>query len=139
MVAIAPASALAALAALAGIAASQNCTGNTAMCPGHVDGVSQTYLQCNSWSRQYQSASCPAGQVCYANPIAPTTVMCGLPGTGGVPSQGKCTGNTAKCASAGQTGLFYQCESWASQYVRASCPAGLKCYNNAANTGVYCQ
>ncbi|KAJ1859302.1 hypothetical protein GGH12_002307 [Coemansia sp. RSA 1822] len=137
MVAFAPA--LFALVALANIAVGQQCDGNVSMCPGNTDGVSQSYLQCNSWSHQYVSQNCPTGYVCYANPKKPTTVMCGLPGTGGVPDQGKCTGNTAKCVASGQTGAYYQCNRWSEQYQNANCPNGLKCYNNASNTGVFCQ
>ncbi|KAJ1736278.1 hypothetical protein LPJ61_000062 [Coemansia biformis] len=136
MVAFAPA--LVALAALASIAAGQQCTGNTSKCPNGIDGVSQTYLQCNSWTRQFQPASCPTGQVCFVNPTRPSTVMCGLPGTGTLPAQGKCTDNTAKCASPGTSGVFYQCESWAGLFVQTKCPAGLFCHNNASNTGVFC-
>ncbi|KAJ2764460.1 hypothetical protein IWQ56_004475 [Coemansia nantahalensis] len=129
---------LAALGALSSIAAAQQCSGHTAKCPGGTDGVSQTYLQCDSWSHQYVSTSCPAGQVCFANPTAPNTVMCAPPGSGTVPDQGRCTGNTAKCASAGTSGQYYQCESWAGLYVRASCPAGLRCFNGTTAGTVYC-
>ncbi|KAJ1648003.1 hypothetical protein LPJ64_000688 [Coemansia asiatica] len=126
---------LLAFAPIFAMANQQGCTGNTSMCPNSQDGVSSTYLQCNSWTQQYVTMSCPSGQVCYANPNSPGTVMCGLPNTGG---QGKCTGNTAKCTAPGQTGAYLQCENWSGQYVSASCPAGLKCYNNDSNTGVYC-
>ncbi|KAJ2001992.1 hypothetical protein GGI02_002998 [Coemansia sp. RSA 2322] len=129
-------SALLTLASVAAFASAQQCSGNGSMCPNNQDGVSNTYLQCNSWSHTYQNAYCPTGQVCYANPNSPGTTMCGLPGTGG---SGKCTGNTAKCVSAGQSGAYQQCENWSGQYVNANCPAGLNCYNNASNTGVYCQ
>ncbi|KAJ1965747.1 hypothetical protein GGI12_000539 [Dipsacomyces acuminosporus] len=125
-------------APLIALANGQACTGNGSMCPNNQDGVSPTYLQCNSWSGQYVSQSCPAGQVCYANPNVPGTAMCGAPGTGGTTPPGSCTGNTAKCVSPGQTGEYQQCQNWSGQYVKASCPAGLKCYNNASNTGVYC-
>ncbi|KAJ1806893.1 hypothetical protein LPJ56_000282 [Coemansia sp. RSA 2599] len=116
----------------------QQCTGNSAMCPNSQDGVSSTYLQCDSWSKQYVSVNCPGGQVCYANPSKPNTVMCGPPGSGGVPTAGTCTGNTAKCDKPGQTGDYFSCESWSGQYVKNACPAGLKCYNNSSNTGVQC-
>ncbi|KAJ1835737.1 hypothetical protein LPJ63_000870 [Coemansia sp. RSA 2711] len=125
-----------ALAAFSSIAVGQQCADNTSQCPGNQDGVSSTYLQCDSWTHKFVSQSCPAGQVCYANPNRPGTAMCGLPGTGG---SGKCTGNTAKCVSAGQTGAYLQCNQWSGQYQNASCPAGLKCHNNASNTGVFCQ
>ncbi|KAJ1848697.1 hypothetical protein LPJ70_000892 [Coemansia sp. RSA 2708] len=124
---------------MAALSSAQQCTGNASMCPGNQDGVSSTYLQCNSQSGQYVSQNCAAGQVCYANPNKPGTAMCGLPGTGGQPGQGKCTGNTAKCVAAGQSGAYYQCENWSGQYVNANCPSGLNCYNNAQGTGVYCQ
>ncbi|KAJ2782657.1 hypothetical protein H4R18_002135 [Coemansia javaensis] len=124
----------AAAAAIAAVASGQQCTGNTSKCPG-ADGVSPTYLQCNSWNGQYVSMNCPSGQVCYTNPNAPTTAMCGLPGTGG---QGQCTGNTAKCVSPGQSGDYLQCENWSGKYVSASCPSGLKCYTSAGGNGVFC-
>ncbi|KAJ2396609.1 hypothetical protein GGI23_003849 [Coemansia sp. RSA 2559] len=127
--------ALLALAPLASLVVGQQCTGNGSMCPNNQDGVSSTYLQCNSWTKEYVTMNCAAGQVCYANPNSPGTAMCGLPGTGG---SGTCTGNTAKCTSAGQSGAYLQCQNWSGQYVQASCPSGLKCYNNASNTGVYC-
>ncbi|KAJ2903345.1 hypothetical protein GGI21_004442 [Coemansia aciculifera] len=130
------ASALFTLASIATIASAQQCTGNGSCCPNGQDGVSSTYLQCNSWSGQYVSMNCAAGQVCYANPNKPGTAMCGLPGTGG---SGTCTGNTAKCTAPGQSGAYQQCQNWSGQYVSASCPAGLNCYNNASGTGVYCQ
>ncbi|KAJ2808500.1 hypothetical protein H4R20_000864 [Coemansia guatemalensis] len=114
----------------------QQCADNTSQCPNGQDGVSRTFLQCDSWSHQFVQQNCPAGQVCYANPNKPGTAMCGLPGTGG---QGKCTGNTAKCVSPGQTGDYLQCESWSGQYVNAKCPSGQKCHNNSSNTGVFCQ
>ncbi|KAJ2685744.1 hypothetical protein H4R19_006774 [Coemansia spiralis] len=123
-------------AALAAAVSGQQCTGNSSACPNGVDGVSPTYLQCSGG--QYVSQNCASGQVCYANPNAPGTAMCGLPGTGGSPGQGSCTGNTAKCASPGVTGAYYQCENWSGRYVNANCPGTLKCYNNASNTGVYC-
>ncbi|KAJ2703784.1 hypothetical protein H4218_000023 [Coemansia sp. IMI 209128] len=126
----------AALIALVSAAAAQQCSGNGSICPNNQDGVSPTYLQCNSWSGQYVTMNCAAGQVCYANPNQPGYAMCGLPGTGG---SGKCTGNTAKCTAPGQTGAYQQCENWSGQYVNANCPSSLKCYNNASNTGVYCQ
>ncbi|KAJ2163167.1 hypothetical protein GGF46_000096 [Coemansia sp. RSA 552] len=108
-------------------------------CPNNQDGVSPTYLQCNSWSHTLVSQNCPTGQVCYANPNKPDTAMCGLPGTGGDPAPGKCTGDTAKCVSpSGQSPAYYQCNRWDGQYQNAQCPNGLKCYNNASNTGVYC-
>ncbi|KAJ2520233.1 hypothetical protein GGI11_002341 [Coemansia sp. RSA 2049] len=132
------AAALFALAPLAAVASAAQCTGNGSMCPNNQDGVSSTYLQCNSWSQEYVPMNCASGQVCYANPNKPGTVMCGLPGTGGAPGGGTCTGNTAKCSSAGQTGAYLQCENWSGRYVEASCPGGLKCYNNDSNTGVYC-
>ncbi|KAI7835005.1 hypothetical protein BX661DRAFT_195561 [Kickxella alabastrina] len=115
------------------------CEGNVSYCPNGQDNVSLNYFQCNNYSHQYESMACPAGQVCFANPNKPGYAMCGLPGTGGIPSAGKCTGNTAKCVSSGQTGNYSQCENWSGQYVNAACPAGLKCYNNAAGNGVYCQ
>ncbi|KAJ2550176.1 hypothetical protein EV175_004165 [Coemansia sp. RSA 1933] len=115
------------------------CTGNTSMCPNNEDGVSSTYLQCNSWSQTYETVSCPTDQVCYANPTSPGTVMCGLPGSGGVPSAGTCTGNEAKCANPGQSGDYFSCEAWSGQYVNNQCPSGLTCYNNQDNTGVVCQ
>ncbi|KAJ2163168.1 hypothetical protein GGF46_000097 [Coemansia sp. RSA 552] len=128
------------VAPLAAVANAQQCSGNTSMCPGGQDGEWPTYLQCNSQSGQYELQNCASGQVCYANPNKPGTAMCGLPGTGGQPGQGSCTGNTAKCVSAsGEGSVYYQCENWSGQYVPAHCPAGLKCYNNAAGTGVSCQ
>ncbi|KAI8324888.1 hypothetical protein GQ54DRAFT_255719 [Martensiomyces pterosporus] len=123
------------LASLASVATAQTCTGNGSMCPNNQDGVSPTYLQCDSSSGQYVTMNCESGQVCYANPTNPGTAMCGLPGTGG---SGSCTGNVAKCVSPGQTGAYLQCQNWSGQYVNANCPSGLKCYNNASNTGVYC-
>ncbi|KAJ2723636.1 hypothetical protein GGI07_002518 [Coemansia sp. Benny D115] len=126
-------------APLFALVSGESCTGNGSKCPNNQDGVSSTYLQCNSWSHQYDTMACPSGQVCYANPNKPGTAMCGLPNTGGVPGQGTCTGNTAKCSAPGQTGAYLQCENWSGQYVNANCPTGLKCYNNASNTGVYCQ
>ncbi|KAJ2718294.1 hypothetical protein GGI07_005812 [Coemansia sp. Benny D115] len=131
-------SAIVSFFALAALASGQQCTGNTAICPNSQDGVSSTYLQCDSWAKQYVTVNCPTGQVCYANPSKPNTVMCAPPGSGGVPSAGSCTGNTAKCANAGQTGDYFSCESWSGQYVKTSCPAGLKCYNNQSGTGVQC-
>ncbi|KAJ2852655.1 hypothetical protein IWW36_000012 [Coemansia brasiliensis] len=131
--------AILALAALSNLAAGQQCTGNASMCPNNQDGVSSTYLQCDSWSHKYVSQNCPTGQVCYANPNKPGTAMCGLPGSGGDPDLGKCTGNTAKCAAEGQTGAYYQCNRWSGQYEHANCPSGLKCHNNANHTGVFCQ
>ncbi|KAJ2708052.1 hypothetical protein FB645_000161 [Coemansia sp. IMI 203386] len=128
--------ALLAFAPIFAMANQQGCSGNSSMCPNSQDGVSSTYLQCNSWTQQYVNMACPSGQVCYANPNSPGTAMCGLPGTGG---QGKCTGNTAKCSSPGQSGNYLQCENWSGQYVQAACPSGLKCYNNDSNTGVYCK
>ncbi|KAJ1736279.1 hypothetical protein LPJ61_000063 [Coemansia biformis] len=127
---------VAAVAALAASVSGQQCTGNASACPNGADGVSPTYLQCSGG--QYVSQSCPSGQVCYANPNSPGTAMCGLPGTGGVPGQGKCTGNTAKCAAAGQTGAYYQCENWSGQYVNDNCPTGLKCYTAPNGVSVYC-
>ncbi|KAJ2613603.1 hypothetical protein H4S08_002109 [Coemansia sp. RSA 1365] len=129
---------LSVLAPLAAIASAEQCTGNASKCPNGQDGVSSTYLQCNNWSQQYETANCPGGQVCYANPNNPGTAMCGLPGTGGQPGQGSCKGNTAKCVSSGQTGDYLQCENWSGQYVKAACPGSLKCYNNADGTGVQC-
>ncbi|KAJ2001993.1 hypothetical protein H4R26_003836 [Coemansia thaxteri] len=130
-------SALFTLASLTAFASAQQCSGNGSICPNNKDGVSNTYLQCNSWSHQYQSANCPTGQVCYANPNMPGFVMCGLPGTGG---SGTCSGNTAKCAGAsGQGSAYLQCNQWSHQYQNASCPSGLKCFNNASNTGVFCK
>ncbi|KAJ2760510.1 hypothetical protein IWQ56_004476 [Coemansia nantahalensis] len=123
-------------ATLAAAVSGNQCTGNQSACPGGVDGVSSTYLQCSGG--QYVSMNCPSGQVCYANPNIPGTAMCGLPGTGGVPGSGSCSGNTAKCVAPGQTGAYLQCENWSHQYVNANCPTGLKCYNNASGTGVYC-
>ncbi|KAJ2865321.1 hypothetical protein GGI22_001528 [Coemansia erecta] len=120
-------------------AAVPQCTGNTAMCPNNENGVSPTYLQCNSWSQTYETVNCPTDQVCYANPTSPGTVMCGPPGSGGVPSAGTCTGNEAKCADPGKSGNYFSCESWSGQYVNNQCPAGLICYNNQDNTGVLCQ
>ncbi|KAJ2554241.1 hypothetical protein EV175_002656 [Coemansia sp. RSA 1933] len=114
------------------------CTGNTAICPNNEDGVSSTYLQCNSWSQTYGTVSCPTDQVCYANPTSPGTVMCAPPGSGSVPSAGTCTGNEAKCANPGQSGDYFSCESWSGQYVNSQCPSGLTCYNKD-NTGVLCQ
>ncbi|KAI8324879.1 hypothetical protein GQ54DRAFT_295870 [Martensiomyces pterosporus] len=63
------------LARFASVASAQECTGNTAMCPNNQDGVSSTYLQCNSWSQQYESSwsgqyvnsMCPANLTCYNN------------------------------------------------------------------------
>ncbi|KAJ1725527.1 hypothetical protein LPJ53_000342 [Coemansia erecta] len=127
-----------ALIAAASAVSAQQCSGNTAICPNHQDGVSSTYLQCDSWAKKYITVACPSGQVCFANPKTPNTVMCAPPGSGGVPSAGTCTGNTAKCASPGQSGDYFTCESWSGQYVKTSCPAGLKCHNNASNTGVQC-
>ncbi|KAJ1668387.1 hypothetical protein IW140_000215 [Coemansia sp. RSA 1813] len=119
--------------------AAPQCTGNTAICPNNEDGVSSTYLQCNSWSQTYETANCPADQVCYANPTSPGSIMCAPPGSGGVPSAGTCTGNEAKCANAGQSGEYFSCESWSGQFVKSECPSGLTCYNNKNNTGVLCQ
>ncbi|KAJ1938418.1 hypothetical protein EC988_007598 [Linderina pennispora] len=117
------------------LANAAQCTGNQSMCPNGTDGVSSTYLQCDSWSGTWQTQSCAAGQVCYANPNKPGTAMCGLPGTGG---QGQCTGNSAKCVSPGQTGAYLQCNAWSGQYQSASCPAGLKCYTGANGSSVFC-
>ncbi|KAJ2396327.1 hypothetical protein GGI05_001176 [Coemansia sp. RSA 2603] len=132
------AAALLILAPIFAMANQQGCNGNGSVCPGNQDGVSSTYLQCDANSHQYVTMACPSGQVCYANPNSPGTAMCGLPGTGGVPGSGSCKGNVAKCSAPGQTGAYLQCENWSGQYVNAQCPAGLKCYNNASNTGVYC-
>ncbi|KAJ2451542.1 hypothetical protein EV183_003527 [Coemansia sp. RSA 2336] len=121
------------------VANAQQCTGNTAMCPNGQDGTSPTYLQCNSWSQQYETVNCPQGQVCYANPTAPDTIMCAPPGSGGVPSEGTCEGHTAKCASPGQSGDYFSCEPWSGQYVHNSCPDGLKCYNNSDGVTVICK
>ncbi|KAJ1946559.1 hypothetical protein GGF37_001091 [Kickxella alabastrina] len=119
-------------------ATANQCSGNAAICPNNQDGVSSSYLQCDNWAKQYITTPCPAGQVCYANPAAPNSVMCAPPGSGSVPGTGKCTGHTAKCANHGQSGAYYSCEPWAGQYVNNQCPAGLKCYNNDAGTGVQC-
>lgn len=124
------------LAVLASMVSAQQCSGNTAMCPDNKDGVSPTFLQCNSWSHQYVSQNCPAGLFCYANPNKPGSVVCDYPGREG---QGKCTGNTAKCKSPGASGDYLQCDRWAHRYVNAKCPNGTICYNNKTNTGVYCK
>ncbi|KAI8324887.1 hypothetical protein GQ54DRAFT_308871 [Martensiomyces pterosporus] len=104
-----------------------------------MDGVSPTYLQCDSWSQTYMPMLCPIGTVCFSNPNRPGTAMCGMPGSGGIPDQGTCSGNTAKCKDPGSTGDYYQCDRWSSQYVNATCPPGLKCHNNTISTGVYCE
>ncbi|KAJ2163173.1 hypothetical protein GGF46_000102 [Coemansia sp. RSA 552] len=127
------------LAAFALSAHAQQCTGNSAICPNNQDGVSPSYLQCDSWSQTYISVDCPSGQVCYANPISPDTIMCGPPGSGGEPTAGTCEGHTAKCAVNGQGSDYFSCEPWSGQYVHNSCPAGLTCYNNQEGTGVICQ
>ncbi|KAJ1798343.1 hypothetical protein LPJ59_002565 [Coemansia sp. RSA 2399] len=137
MVTFAPA--ILALVSISSIVAAEQCNGNVSKCPNNIDGVSPTYLQCNSWTHQYDSASCPAGLVCFANPKSPGNAMCGLPGSGGVPGEGSCTGNTAKCVANGTSGDYYQCNQWSGQYVNAKCPTGLNCHNNASNTGVFCQ
>ncbi|ORX73782.1 hypothetical protein DL89DRAFT_263798 [Linderina pennispora] len=116
----------------------RQCNGNESKCPNGADGVSATYWQCDNWSGTWQTQTCANGQVCYANPNKPGTTMCGMPGTGGNAGAGQCAGNTAKCVSAGQTGDYLQCESWSGQFKNAACQGGLKCYNNAASTGVYC-
>ncbi|KAJ2749823.1 hypothetical protein H4S06_004525 [Coemansia sp. BCRC 34490] len=118
--------------------AAPQCTGNTAICPNNEDGVSSSYLQCNSWSQTYETVNCPTDQVCYANPTSPGTVMCAPPGSGGVPSAGTCSDHEAKCAAAGQSGSYFSCEPWSGQYVNNECPTGLTCYNNQDNTGVLC-
>ncbi|KAI8324895.1 hypothetical protein GQ54DRAFT_295885 [Martensiomyces pterosporus] len=127
------------LARFASVVSAQECTGNTAMCPNSQDGVSSNYLQCNSWSQQYESVSCGSNLVCYANPSAQDTIICGPPGSGGVPDAGACTDNMAKCVSSGQSGAYLTCESWSGQYVNSMCPENLTCYDNADNTGVICQ
>ncbi|KAJ1996604.1 hypothetical protein GGI04_005714, partial [Coemansia thaxteri] len=55
-------SALLTLASIAAFASAQQCTGNGSMCPNGQDGVSSTYLQCNSGTQQYVSMNCEAGQ-----------------------------------------------------------------------------
>ncbi|KAJ1955499.1 hypothetical protein GGI12_005545 [Dipsacomyces acuminosporus] len=125
-------------APLAALTSAQTCSDNTSICPNNQDGVSPTFLQCDSSSGKYVSMNCPTGQVCYANPTRPGTAMCGLPGTGGVTPPGSCTGNVAKCVSPGQSGAYLQCENWSQRYVNATCPPGLKCYNNPTNTVVIC-
>ncbi|KAJ2723631.1 hypothetical protein GGI07_002513 [Coemansia sp. Benny D115] len=117
----------------------QACQGNVAICPDNKDGVSSTYLQCDSWAEKYITVNCPTGQVCYANPKQNGTIMCAPPGSGGVPSAGACTkGSPAKCASSGSSGTFYSCEAWSGQYVSQECPAGLVCYDKKNNGGVDC-
>ncbi|KAJ1760757.1 hypothetical protein LPJ77_000013 [Coemansia sp. RSA 2523] len=128
-----------AIASLAAFASAQQCSGNTAICPNNQDGTSSTYLQCDSWAQQYVSVDCPSGQVCYANPTTPGSIMCSPPGSGGVPTAGTCTGHTAKCADPGNSGDYFSCEPWSGQYVNNACPSGLKCYNNQDATGVICQ
>ncbi|KAI9501808.1 hypothetical protein GGI25_000304 [Coemansia spiralis] len=114
------------------------CTGNTAICPNNEDGVSSTYLQCDSWAQKYISVNCPTDQVCYANPVSAGTIMCAPPGSGGVPSAGSCTGHEAKCADPGKSADYFSCEPWSGQYVKDACTSGLICYNNQNNTGVLC-
>ncbi|KAJ2049013.1 hypothetical protein GGI01_001637 [Coemansia sp. RSA 376] len=127
---------LVALLSIGSLALGQTCTGNGSICPGGQDGVSPTYLQCDSWSHRFVSMPCATGQVCYANPTKPGFAMCGLPGTGGT---GTCTGNVAKCVSpSGQGSAYLQCNQWSHQFQTVQCPAGLKCFNNASNTGVFC-
>ncbi|KAJ2613510.1 hypothetical protein H4S08_002171 [Coemansia sp. RSA 1365] len=128
-----------AIGALASFVSAQQCQGNIAICPNNQDGVSSTYLQCDSWAQTFLSVDCPTGQVCYANPTSPNTIMCAPPGSGGVPTAGTCTGHSAKCASAGQSGEYFSCEPWSGQYVNNSCPSGLTCYDNQQGTGVLCQ
>ncbi|KAJ1961393.1 hypothetical protein GGI12_003275, partial [Dipsacomyces acuminosporus] len=104
------------------------------MCPNNQDGVSSTYLQCDSWAQKYVQASCGTGLVCFANPKSPGTVMCAPPGSGGVPTAGTCSGHTAKCVSPGQSGAYLSCEPWSGQYVNSNCPTGLICYNKPNGT-----
>ncbi|KAJ2222853.1 hypothetical protein H4R99_006504 [Coemansia sp. RSA 1722] len=130
---------MAALVLSAGNVYGQQCSGNTAVCPGNQDGVSSIYLQCDSWSHMFVPMSCPAGLVCYANPNRPGGAICGLPETGGVPSQGRCIGNVARCSSeSGKSSHYYQCDSWARHFVNARCPYGLRCYSNPESEGVFC-
>ncbi|KAJ2467675.1 hypothetical protein GGI03_001428 [Coemansia sp. RSA 2337] len=114
------------------------CSGNDSICPNNQDGVSSTYLQCNSWSQQYMSVDCPTGQVCFASPTTPGTVSCAPPNTGGVPSAGTCSGHEAKCANPGVSGDYFSCESWSGQFVNSYCPPGLICYNKGTNMTVDC-
>ncbi|KAJ1644038.1 hypothetical protein LPJ64_004236 [Coemansia asiatica] len=114
----------------------QECSGNAAICPNNQDGVSQTYLQCDSWAGKYVTASCPADQVCYANPNVKDTIMCAPPGVGGVPSAGQCTEASTKCADSGKSGKYYSCEPWSGQYVDGACPSGLICYDRKNKPGV---
>ncbi|KAJ1861206.1 hypothetical protein LPJ57_006558 [Coemansia sp. RSA 486] len=114
----------------------QDCSGNAAICPNGQDGVSQTYLQCDSWAGKYVSASCPDGQVCYANPNIKDVIMCAPPGVGGVPSAGQCTEASTKCADSGKSADYFSCEPWSGQYVSGACPSGLTCYDRKNTPGV---
>ncbi|KAJ1844347.1 poly(U)-specific 3'-to-5' RNA exonuclease [Coemansia sp. RSA 2703] len=118
------------------ISSAQECSGNAAICPNNQDGVSSTYLQCDSWAGTYITVNCPAGQVCFASPTKPNVISCAPPDTGSVPSAGECSTAYAKCADSGKSGTYYSCETWSGKFVNSECPTGLICYNRKNTPGV---